>query len=219
MAKAPVKKERAAVTARGVDLLKLIASAPEGFLMLTQDEGAAIVSDGLAVVDASNIVGDTAAVSLTDKGKAMLEDTSTVTVETVASSGFEIDTDVAVPTDVTRKAREDGYPFAKLEIGQSFHVPLKTGEDHDKLWGRISSSASGARSKFAVPTGEKEEVTVKTFKKDENGKFVKDENGKRIPVSENVEVRDKKSLVRDFKVAKVDSTDKRGAGVRVFRTM
>lgn len=213
MAKAPVVT-RVAVTARGVELLALIAASETGFLMLTQDEGAEAVSAGHAMVDTSVVAeGDTAAVRLTEAGAALL---NPVAEAPKASNGFEIDADVAMPT-VTRRPRESAYPFDKLEVGQSFHV-APTEEFPDPV-SRLQSSVSGARLKWSVPTGEKETVTVKEYQRVGDTKaYAKGPDGKRIIAAERSEERDVLKPTRDFKVVAVDASDKRGAGARVFRT-
>lgn len=212
MAKSPT---RAAVTARGVALLALIAASETGFLMLTQDEGAEAVAAGFATVDTSNVEGNTAAVSLTDAGKAELAKSNAPAVET--KSAFEIDDAVAMPTDAARRSREGGYPFDKLEVGQSFHV-AKTGKNPDPVT-RLQSSVSGARAKYAVETGETETVTVKEYQRGADGKgYAKDADGKRIVASSKEVTRAVTKVTRDFTVKAVDASDPRGEGARVWRT-
>ena len=96
-----------------------IAAAPNGILMMTQDEGKALVDAGLAVVDTANVEGDKAAVSLTDAGKTHAPEVAAST----GASKFEIYDGIEIPA-TTRRGRESGYPFDKLEVGQSFHVPV-----------------------------------------------------------------------------------------------
>lgn len=211
MAKSPT---RAAVTARGVALLALIAASETGFLMLTQDEGAEAVAAGFATVDTSNVEGDTAAVSLTEAGKAELAKVSPV-VE--AASGFEIDDAVAMPVNATRRLRDGGYPFDKLEVGQSFHV-AKSAKNPDPVT-RLQSSVSGARARYSVETGETETVTTKEYQRNENGKgYAKDADGKRIVSATKEVTRPVTKVTRVFTVKAVDASDPRGEGARVWRT-
>jgi hypothetical protein len=76
---------------------------------------------------------------------------------------------------------------------------------------------SGARAKYAEETGETEMVTVKTYKRGADGKYVKDAEGKRIVESEAQESRPKVKITRDFIVRAVDATDPKGEGARVWR--
>lgn len=208
---------REPVTLTGVALLAAIAAAADGFLMLTQAEGQDIVAAGHAVVDPSIVDGETAAVRLTDAGRAVLAEQNAPAAASSASS-YEIDDAVPLPTNTVRRTREGGYPFDKLEVGQSFHV-AKTAENPDPA-SRLASSVSGARVKFSeVIPGEFETVTKKTYKKGADGKgYAKDENGKRIVESETEESQPKTRLLRDFVVKSVDASDPKGEGARVWRT-
>lgn len=219
MAKAPT---RAPVTMTGVALLAAIAASTSpaaGVMMLTQGEAGDIVSKGLAVVDTTKTDGDTAAVSLTDAGRAELaagNGGDNTTAATSAASSFDIDDAVPMPTDTARRGRSGGYPFDKLEIGQSFHV-AKSADNEDPA-ARLASSVSGARVKFSVPDGDKTEtVTVKTYKRGEDGKYIKDADGKRVVDTETTETRPVLKLTRDFTVKSVGADDPRGEGARVWR--
>ena len=202
-----------------------IANAPNGFLLMTEAEGADIVNAGLATVDAGNIQGDKAPVVLTEAGKKLAAENQTAPVETAPvaavavnakSSGFEIDDGVEMPTDSKRRGRETGYPFDKLEIGQSFHVP--TTSDNTDPASRLASSVSGARLRFSEPTGATETVEVKTYVRHESGKgFAKDADGKRIVESTKTEERPVLRMTRDFAVKAVGPNDPKGEGARVWR--
>jgi hypothetical protein len=202
---------RTPVEARGKELLALIAGAPEGVLMLTQAEALDAINAGFAVVDTAKTEGDAAAVSLTDAGKATLASTGAVKTK------FEIDDNIPLPTAVAgnRRGRVAMYPFANLEVGQSFHV-AKSAENPEPAT-RLASSVTGARLQFSVDTGETEDVAVKVYEKDAEGKIVKDAEGKRIVASTSTETRPAKTLTRDFKVAAVDASDPKGEGARVWR--
>lgn len=231
MAKTPTPAAapaRTAVTLTGVALLAAIASAEGGFLMLTQAEGQDIVNEGFAVVDTSIVEGDTAAVRLTEAGTAKLAETKdngsnpeatagTAPAATDAKASYDIDDGVPMPTGTVRRGREGGYPFDKLEIGQSFHV-AKSADNEDPA-ARLASSVSGARVKYSeeVP-GETETVTKKTYKRGPDGKgYAKDADGKRIVESEETVTVPKLKLTRDFVCKSVDASDPKGEGARVWR--
>lgn len=213
-AKAPAKSEtteREPIAARGADLLAMIDEAGEAGLMLTQEEGLDAVNAGYAVVDTGVTEGDTAKVTLTDAGRAALTSSGNVATK------FEIDDNIEMPTNTTRRGRSGGYPFENLNVGQSFHIPLKDGETPADVAARMQSSISGARARFAeVVPGEFETVKVKTYQKGSDGKFVKDAEGKRVIATEVEEQRPVTRLTRDFKVLAV-TTDPKGPGARVWR--
>lgn len=212
------KNARTPVTATGLALLVMIAAAG-GTMMLTQAEGQDIIAAGDATVDTTKTEGDTAAVSLTEAGQAKVDaengKASASTTAAASSGSFDIDDGVAMPGASTR-GRSGGYPFDKLEVGQSFHV-AKTADNPNPA-DRLASSVSGARTKYAEDTGETETVKVKTYKKGENGKgFAKDADGKRIVESETDATRPKLKVTRDFTVKTVGADDPRGEGARVWR--
>lgn len=236
MAKAPATPARTPVTERGGDLLALIAASPTGYLMLTQDEGREIVDGGFAVL-LENVaaVGETAAIALTDSGKASVtsddsapnaavENAGGAAVQTAApavvtSKGFAIESGVPLPSATARRGRQSGYPFEKLGINDSFHVAKPDDvETLEELLTRLQSSVSGARAKFAVQDGDKTKtVKQKTYKKDDNDKIMKDEQGKRILDTET-EVEVPVMLnTRNFTAMIVGDDDPKGEGVRVWR--
>ena len=111
------------------------------------------------------------------------------------------------------------YPFDKLEVGQSFHVPATVAvTDPFKA---IASSVTGARRRYSekvVVDGvvQTETVTVKTFTKDANGKRVKRDGHYVVTGTETVN-REKTRQTRDFLAAAVGADDPNGAGARVWR--
>jgi hypothetical protein len=193
-----------------------IAAAPNGVLMLTQAEGADVVGAGLATVDTANVEGDKAAVSLTEVGAKLAAENAPPAADAPAATGFAIDDAVAIPTSTTRRGRDSGYPFDKLEVGQSFHV-AKTVENAEPVT-RLQSSVSGARTKYSVETGETETVEVKEYQRNADGKgYAKGEDGKRIVTAVKSETRPVMKVTRDFTVKAVDASDPRGEGARVWR--
>jgi hypothetical protein len=228
MAKAP-KQMQAALT--GTALLAAIAASETGYLMLTQAEATEGMNAGhLELKPGVAAEGDKAAVTLTDAGFAAFQasehgdnaragsaDSAPASSASSASSGYEIETGIAIPTGTaSRRGRQSGYPFDKLEVGQSFHV-AKSADNTDPA-ARLASSVSGANAKYAEPTGEKKSVTVKNYAKGEDGKFLKDAEGKRIVESETTEERDVTRFTRTFVVKAVGAEDPKGEGARVWRT-
>jgi hypothetical protein len=203
---------REPITARGADLMAMIDAAGDGGLMLTQEEGLDLINNGYATVDTGVTDGNTAKVTLTDAGRAALASSGN------SSTSYEIEDNIPIPTSTARRGRTGGYPFENLNVGQSFHVAAKEGEEPADVAARLQSSVSGARARFAEETGETETVTQKTYKRSEDGKsFAKDAEGRRIVESEQQVQRPVTRLTRDFTVKPVGADDPKGPGARVWR--
>lgn len=203
---------RQPVTARGAELMAMIANAGNDGLMLTQDEGLDLVNSGYAQVDTSVTDGDTAKVTLTEAGVSALGASGN------SSTSYEIEDNVPIPTSSVRRGRTGGYPFEQLDINQSFHVAAKNNEKPADVAARLQSSVSGARSRFAEETGATETVTKKVYQKNEDGSFAKDADGKRIVASTEDVQRPVTKVTRDFTVKAVGDDDPKGPGARVWRT-
>jgi hypothetical protein len=204
--------ERQPVTARGAELMAMIANAGDAGLMLTQDEGLDLVNNGYATVDTSVTDGNTAKVVLTEAGVAALGASGN------SATNYEIEDNVPIPTNSARRGRTGGYPFEQLAVNQSFHVAVKDGEQPADVAARLQSSVSGARARYAEDTGSKRTIQRKVYAKTADGKFQKDANGKRVVErTEPVELPVTKPT-RDFTVKAVGSDDPKGAGARVWRT-
>lgn len=213
---APANDTREPVTVRGLDLLKLIEAT--GGAYLTQDEGKEAVDAGNAIVNMDNAQGNTAFVTLTEAGKALLADAASE-----SKPVFEIDD--YVPPMPEKKRRGKGgskYPFDALKVGQSFHVPVTANMPNPVS--AIASSLTGARRKYEVPMLDAngkpvfETVTVKTYAKDTNGKRIKGADGKFVVSGETSISREKMVQTRDFQIFEADKADPRGPGARVVRT-
>lgn len=207
---------RVAVTVTGIDLVKLIAAT--GGAYLTQTEGKEIVDAGYATVNMSDVQGETALVTLTDGGRALLE-----AAATKGKPVFEIDDDVPMPEAPKKRGGKRGskYPFENLEVGKSFHVP-KT-KDMPNPVSALASSLTGARRRFETPALDADQkpivetVKVKTYATDNSGKRLK-VNGKFVVSGESTAFKPKMIQQRDFTVVEVGADDKRGPGARVYRT-
>ena len=130
---------RQPITARGAELMAMIANAGDAGLMLTQEEGLDLVNNGYAVVDTGTTDGNTAKVTLTEAGVAALGASGN------SATSYEIEDNVPIPTTSVRRGRTGGYPFEQLALNQSFHVAAKDGETPADVAARLQSSVSGAR--------------------------------------------------------------------------
>lgn len=135
---------------------------------------------------------------------------------------FVIADNIAVPTikrggGGNRGKRAEKYPFSKLEIGQSFHVP--PGEDYDKTARKMSTQVSNANkdSEVIAMPPQMTTVTKRRAKKDEAGNVLKDpQTGKKL--FETYQVQEQVMQQTKFFVSrKVGQDDPQGVGVRVFR--
>ena len=113
---------------------------------------------------------------------------------------FEIDSEVPL-TKSARSPKGLKYPIDLLEIGQSFHVAPDDGEDVDTLARRMAAQVSAANNRFKAV---KQPVEYETVKKKVDG------------VEQDVQ-REVKISIRRFTARRVNETDPRGAGIRVFR--
>lgn len=214
------------VTERGVDLLNRMAR--EGGLYLTKEEAQEQLDAGNLHVNMQDTQGDRALCMLTNAGQSLVtEKPAAVT----SSANFEIDDDVPMPTASAAKRggkRGSKYPFDKLEVGKSFHVP-KTDEVPDPV-SALASSITGARRRYSEPVLDDnkrpimEQQTVKTYQLDGKGKRVKNAEGKWVSTgSATVTVQKTKALRDFFAVAVGPGTaypaDPKGAGARVFRKL
>lgn len=206
---AEAKTSTAALT--GAQLLSAIAAGT--VTRITQEQAGSLDSSHFQV-NTADVVDNAAAVQLTDAGKAA------AAAAPATSGGIAIDDDVPMPTGAALRG-DTLYPFDKLEVGKSFHV-AKTAENPDPAT-RLSSSVSGAHLRYSPVITDKagnpvmEEYKSPVYKRDEAGEYVK-ENGKRVIERQETKTREKRGEpTRKFRIFKVDASDPRGIGARVFR--
>lgn len=207
---------RQPVTVTGLDLLKLLAATNGAFL--TKAEASDAIASGHALVDTSRIEGDTAFVSLTDAGSAFLAASAAEKELPV----FDVDKGYAPTVSAKKRGGKRGskYPFASLEVGDSFHVP-KTKAMPNPV-SALASSLTGARRKYEIPVLENgepviEKVKVKTYATDASGKRLK-VAGKFVVSGETFVEKPKMQQTRDFYVVEAAPDDPRGPGARVVRS-
>lgn len=226
MAKAPVSTTAALLMGTAL-LVAINAAAAEqpGYLFINQEQAGSVDPSHIQV-NSEITDGDRAAAILSDEGRAFLA-ANPLPAErpgttAPAQTSFEIEDGVAMPTG-KRGGAKAGYPFEALGVGQSFHV-AKTAENPDPA-NRLASSVTGARAKYSTPMVDAngaavmEEVTVRTYKKGEDGKYLKTPEGKRVPDVETKKLRQKTVQTREFAVASVPASDPKGVGARVWRTL
>jgi hypothetical protein len=176
---------------------------------LSQNEAAGLVAAGLIEVDVNTpdpTDVNKRAVRLTPAGVAAVAETSD---EDDDGETFEIDDDVPLAVRGGGRARDSKYPFHKLQVGQSFHVPAKS--DKPNFSKNLSSAASQYAARFAKPLfnddGSPKMETVTVHKKGPDGNRVATQ-----------ETRQATEATVSFTVRTVGADDKRGEGYRVYRT-
>lgn len=201
-------------------LFKVSEAAAAGTIAyLSQDEAAGLIAAGLIEVNAEMADPNDAskrAARLTDAGHAEVaslatsEDESTDEEDGDEDEGdaFEIDDGVVMgKRGGGGGASASKFPFAKLAIGQSFHVKLD-GKEHQSK--NMSSAASQYARQFDKPVfddaGNAVLETVNVRRKNP------DDTWSVVPVT-----RQKALATIKFAVREVGDDDKRGKGIRVFR--
>ena len=126
---------------------------------------------------------------------------------------FEIDNDEPPSNFKPRKGRESKYPFDKLEVGQSFHVPSE-GYGNPELWMQAPVNAAKRKYRTAIldsDTQVAEAICVTEYQKNGN-KRARDVDGNFIVLGVRSFTQD-----RDFRIEPVDEHDPRGVGARIRR--
>lgn len=69
-------------------------------------------------------------------------------------SDFQIESGVPVQPDWVRNTDRLRYPFAKMEVGESFHISVEGREERAKVRARASVAANGFCRRWVSRTGE-----------------------------------------------------------------
>jgi hypothetical protein len=64
-------------------------------------------------------------------------------------TSFELESGIPLPRAAKGGRRDEQYPFSKMEVGQSFFVPVT--EKYPKPWETFGSTVSSATRRFANP--------------------------------------------------------------------
>lgn len=166
----------------------------------TQAEGEPLVKMGLIEVNTADIDADGAAAArLTPKGmEAMPVDKNKAAV---GSSNFALIDNVELPESKRGFGRTAGvskYPFADMNVGQSFFVTNAEVEGGDALK-KLTSTVSNMNNKYRTDTGTTETKT--RTKRGEGNKAVLDAEGKKVKETVTVPVykQDRKFNIRAAK--------------------
>ncbi len=197
-----------------------------GNAYVTAAEGSMLAQHGLIEVDSSQTDGkDPPAYlcRLSPQGKQMLDQSVATAPESVTEEDFdfEIESGVEVPAVKRGNAghltpRKAKYPFALLEVGQSFHVAVT--EDNPTPWKTLQSSTAAANTRFREPVEpeELEEVTHRRRLKDDDGEWITDGDGN-FQYESFTQMEAKTVQTKKFVARQVGADDPKGPGCRVFR--
>lgn len=162
----------------------------------------------LIEVNVDDVVADEAQARLTDAGTVYLGlyPAKAAAKEAPKTSPFEIITGAVLPPN-KRGGGGGGaptiYPFDKLEIGQTFFVPVS--EKHPDPVKTLGSTVSSANHRYAEKTDQTK--TVNRAKRGEGNKAVKDAAGNKIMETVTVPVY---KATRKFSIRKVEKGVKYG---------
>lgn len=167
---------------------------------VTETVGKPLVEMGLIEVNIKDVNAEGGYLArLTQKGIDGMGNTNT-NAAPASTSQFAVIKNAVLPESKRgfgRKAGESKYPFATMEVGDSFFVS-NVDADGDALK-KLTSTVSNMNNKYRTPTGQTEMKTV--TKRGEGNKAVKDAEGN--PVKETKEVpvynQDRKFSIRGVK--------------------
>lgn len=190
------KKNKAAFV--NVAVLSGIASAPNGIGRVTQAEGVPLIEAGLIQVDTSDVVEDKAAAKLTDSGQQYLNNLNgNINKE---KPMYGIIKGVVIPPSQRGNRKGAGaptvYPFATMDVGDSFFVPNSEKKDAAK---KLGSTVSQFNMKNRVATDETE--TKEVTKRGKGNKAELNPDGSKVKETKTVPVyrQTKKFVLRAVK--------------------
>ena len=180
----------------------LNAIATSGYV--SQAVGEPLLKDKLIQVDTSKLNDkNEAAAVLTEAGKKALGSEAKAEASTPATQ-FAIITNAVPPASKRGNHLGGGapakYPFASMEVGNSFFVPVSA--DLPDPVKTLGSTVSNANAKYAKPTGETKQV--ERTKRGEGNKAVLDANGNKVRETVTVEVKkqERKFIIRGVEKGK-----------------
>lgn len=170
---------------------------------VTQEVGKPLLEMGLIEVNTNDVDGNGAAAArLTQKGiEGMGKNTNKNKAPTASASSFALINNAKLPESKRgfgRKAGESKYPFAQMEVGQSFFVANSDVEGGDALK-KLTSTVSNMNNKYRTETGDTETKT--RTKRGKGNKAVTDEAGDKVKETVTVPVykQDRKFNIRGVK--------------------
>ncbi len=180
------------------------ATADGGYLYVSPAEGGEFVSVNPPLIEVNKTMLDPndaskAAARITDAGVKYLAANSGAAPVAAAASPFAVITNAVLPA--SKRGNKGGgaptlYPFATLEIGQTFFVPVS--EKHKDPVKQLGSTVSSQNAHYSEPTGEKQ--TVMRTKRGPGNKAVKGPDGNNVKEEVTIDV---KKATRKFTIRAV----------------
>lgn len=200
--------KRPKATQVNVAVLTAIASGPEGVGRVSQADGIPLVNAGLIEVDTTNVEDGNALARVTDAGKNYLSNLNTNTNKEKPMYG--VMTGFVPPPSMRGNRKGAGaptiYPFATMEVGQSFFVSNTDKADAAKKLGSTVSQFN-MKNRTATDQTETKEVTNRKTKEKET---------KVVPIYKQ----DKKFVLRAVKAGETYGEWKAPeSGAVIFREM
>jgi hypothetical protein len=181
MAKAAKKADKV-----NIKLLQAMAASTDTFY-ISKDDGLPLLTNDPALIEVNTAMTDAngnAAARLTEAGAKLVAGdkpapTNEAAGEAPKPSPYAIIKNATLPP--SKRGNKGGgaptqYPFADLEVGASFFVPVS--EKHPEPVKTLGSTVSSANMRYAVKTGETKEVS--RAKRGDDKKAVMGTDGKKI---------------------------------------
>lgn len=209
------KKSKSVSGNHNNDLLLAIASATvnNSFMYVTKEEGMPLLTAGYIQVDTNQLDPsdqNKAAARITEAGTNYLKGLATVNTSVQAAveqSNYAIMTNVPIPESKRGNFKGGGapvkYPFASLEIGNSFFVPVS--EKTPDPVKTLGSTVSSMNMHYAQETGATKTVT--RTKRGPDHKALLDAQGNKVTEEKVVP---EYKLTRKFVVRAIKKGDKLG---------
>ena len=204
------KKAKSVSASLNLSLLAEIVAATVagGFVYVTQTDAVPLRDHNPPLIIVNGGLLDPndntkAAAKATPEGIAMVNGTRTTEASTFP---YAVIANAVLPP--SKRGNKGGgaptqYPFDKMEIGQSFFVPVS--DKHPDPVKTLGSTVSSANQRFSEPTGETKSV-VRTKRGDGN-KAVNDAAGNKVKETVTVPV---KRQIRKFSIRAVEAGKKYG---------
>lgn len=135
----------------GTHTLATIVAAGAAGTFTHPDVHGPLVEQGLVEINPGIVNEHGVATRATAKGIQHMNAPETIKAPT-ATSKFAIDAGIPIPTISGRGKGGDTYPFALLEVGQSFFVANT--EDKPNAAKSLASTVSSATARYAVPSAD-----------------------------------------------------------------